>query len=116
MLPSPPCCFTLASSIKSLLRSFSLLFSQLARFTYKVQKEDAQSFKAQRKQSIVTGKTTTETIIQCIIISENIIHDIPPYLSHTPPTSQVTSLILKRPFPGKDHVVASLAQQDSCTA
>jgi len=45
-----------------------------------------------------------------------IIHDTPPYLSHTAPTLQANSQALKRHSLGKDHAATSLDQLDFCTA
>jgi len=44
-----------------------------------------------------------------------IIHDTPPYLSHTAPTWQANSQALKQHSLGKDHTAISLDQLDFCT-
>lgn len=40
------------------------------------------------------------------------VHDIPPFLSHTAPTSQTNCPVPKQPFLDSDHTVTFLAQLD----
>lgn len=44
----------------------------------------------------------------------NLLHDIPPCLSHIAEASQVDYPFPEQPFPGQDHVVAFLALQGPC--